>query len=160
MPTRLHAPLDAATANFESGRSKGLICQQYLVETETFRIEKTSEVFTIRDRMTWDPPTSCTISFATLAATPNTSGKQQQQQQRQHQSSLRTRFYQHRSNINTNTGTHVTRNFNLQNHTLANMKFLTIEKVHTADSEKRQERESFWIRKTRTLFPLGRNMQM
>ena len=44
---------------------------------------------------------------------------------------LRHRFYQHRSNIDTNTGAHVTRQFNLQNHTLANMKCLAIEKVHT-----------------------------
>ena len=50
--------------------------------------------------------------------------------------------------------------FSLQNHTLANMKCLAIERVHTDDTEKRQEREeSFWIRKMRTLFPLGLNMQ-
>ena len=39
------------------------------------------------------------------------------------------------------------------------VKCLAIEKVHTDDTEKRQERESFWIRKMRTLIPLGLNMQ-
>ena len=44
-------------------------------------------------------------------------------------------------------------------HTLANMKCLAIQKVHTDDTEKRQERESFVIRKMRTVFPLGLDMQ-
>ena len=35
------------------------------------------------------------------------------------------------------------------------MKCLAIERVHTDDTEKHQERESFWIRKMRTLFPQG-----
>ena len=69
--------------------------------------------------------------------------------------SLRTRFYRHQSKINTNTGTHATRRFNLQNHTLANCKCLAPERVHTDDTDKRQERESFWIRKMRTCFLLG-----
>ena len=30
------------------------------------------------------------------------------------------------------------------------MKCLVIERVHTDDTEKRQERESFWIQKMRT----------
>ena len=36
---------------------------------------------------------------------------------------------------------------------------LAIEKVHMDDTQKRQERESFWIWKMRTLFSLGLNMQ-
>ena len=40
-------------------------------------------------------------------------------------------------------GTHVTRHVNSQNHTLANMKCLAIEKVHMDDTEKRQERGVF-----------------
>ena len=54
MPTRLPAPLDAVTGNFKCDRSKCLIYQQHLVETGNFRSERTSEVLTIRHKMTCD----------------------------------------------------------------------------------------------------------
>ena len=151
MPTRLPAPLDAVTGNFKCDRSKCLICQQHLVETGSFRSERTGEVFTIRHKMTCDSSNIVYLLYCDTCRHTQYIGETK--------NSLRTRFYQHRSNINTNTGTHVTRHFNSQNHTLANMKCLAIEKVHTDDTEKRQGRESFWIRKMRTLFPLGLNMQ-
>ena len=151
MPTRLPAPLDAVTGNFKCDRSKCLICQQHLVETGSFRSERTGEVFTIRHKMTCDSSNIVYLLYCDTCRHTQYIGETK--------NSLRTRFYQHRSNINTNTGTHVTRHFNSQNHTLANMKCLAMEKVHTDDTEKRQERESFWIRKMRTLFPLGLNMQ-
>ena len=114
-------------------------------------MRETGEVFTIRHKMTCDSSNIVYLLYCDTCIHTQYIGETKY--------SLRTRFYQHRSNINTNTGTHVTRHFNSQNHTLANMKCLAIEKVHTDDTEKRQGRESFWIRKMRTLFPLGLNMQ-
>ena len=151
MPTKLPAPSDAVAGNFKCERSKCLICQQHLVETGSFKSERTGERFTIRHRMTCDSSNIVYLLYCDTCSNTQYIGETK--------NSLRTRFYQHRSNINTNTGTHVTRHFNLQNHTLSNMKCLAIERVHTDDTEKRQERESFWIRKMKTLFPLGLNMQ-
>ena len=108
-------------------------------------------MFTIRHKMTCD---SSNIVYLLYCDTCRHT-----QDIRETKNDLGIRFYHHRSNINTNTGTHVTRPFNLQNHTTANMKCLAIERVHTDGMEKRQKRESFWNWKMRTFFPLGLNIQ-
>ena len=129
MPTRLTTPLDAVTRIFKCDGSK------------------VKEQVIIRHRMTCDSSNIVYLLYCDTFSHTHYIGETK--------NSLRTRFYQHRSNINTNTGTHVTTHFNLHNHTLANMRCVATEKVHTDDTKIRQERESFCNRKMRTLFLLG-----
>ena len=82
------------------------VCQQHLVETGSFRSERTGEVFTIRHKMTCDSSNIVYLLYCDTCRHTQYIGETK--------NSLRTRFYQHRSNINTNTGTHVTRHFNSQ----------------------------------------------
>ena len=80
MPTRLPAPLDAVTGNFKCDRSKCLILQQLLVKTEISQVREQARCSQSDTGWLDIPPTSCTFSIATLAATPNTSGKQTNKQ--------------------------------------------------------------------------------
>ena len=124
MPTRLPAPMGAVTGNFKCDWSKCLICQQHLVETGSVRSERIGEVFTIGHKMTCD--SSNIVYYCDTCRQTQNIGETK--------NSLRTKFCQHRSNINTDTDTYVTRHFNSQYHTLANMKCFTTEKVHTDDT--------------------------
>ena len=121
MPTRLTAPLDAVSGNVKCDRSKCLVCQNYLVETENFRSGRTGEVFTIRHKMTFDSANIVYPLHCDTCSHINTLGKQKKK------NGLKISFCQHGSNINSNTGIHVTRHFSSQNHTLANMKCLATQ---------------------------------
>ena len=149
MPTSLPAPLDAVTGNFKCDRSKCLICQQHLdlVETGNFRSQRTGNVFTVRYRMTCDSSNIVYLFYCDRCSHTQYIGETK--------NSLRTSFYQHRSNINTNTGTHVTRHFSLQNHTLANMKCLATERVHTDDTKERRRGSLFGFGRWDVCFLLG-----
>ena len=103
-----------------------------------FRSERTGKVFTIRHRMTSDSSNIvCHLYCDTCSHT---------QYIRETKNSLRTTI---------STQTQALMSPELSPTYRTTHLFLQIEKVHTADTEKRQERESFWIWKMRTLFLLG-----
>ena len=128
---------------------KCVVCRDHLLQTLTFTSSTTGEVFTIREHLSCE---STNIVYLLQCDTCKAS-----QYIGQTKNTLRTRFYLHRTHIKHNTGTHVTRHFNLPNHTLQNMRCVALERVHHLSERARLAREDFWMKKMKTLFPFGLN---
>ena len=149
MPSSLPVPRDPSPGCFKCD-AKCIICKEHLAEGLTFRSQATGETFTLRDRVSCETSSLVYLLYCDrhcphsqyVGRTKNT---------------LKQRFYVHRTHINKNTGTHVTEHFNQPNHTLQNMKCLVIEKVYSRDVGDMEKRESFWMKKLKTVFPDGLN---
>ena len=83
MPTRLPAQLDAVSGNFKCDISKCLILQQHLVKTETFRSDRTVEVFTIRHRMVCDSSNTVYLLYCNTDSHIQYIGETNKQKQKQ-----------------------------------------------------------------------------
>ena len=125
------------------------ICTNHLIQTTTFKSMQTLETFHIRHTLTCETENIIYMLYCDKCNNSQYVGETKNK--------LKTRFYLHRSNINKNTGTLVTKHFNQRDHSLANMKCIAIEKVHTNNLQKRLQRENFWKTKLKTDTPLGLN---
>ena len=134
---------------FTCDLSRCVVCDSHLVQTDTFHSMVTSETFHIRHHMTCQTSNLVYLLFCNKCPNSQYVGETQ--------NTLKQRFYLHRSNINQNTGTHVTRHFNQADHSLANLRCITIEKQKSDSREQRLKREDFWKYKLKTIFPNGPN---
>ena len=69
---------------------------------------------------------------------------------------LRTRINHHRSNIRTNQQIYISKHFNLQNHTIADMIVQPIDQAN--NTTELHKLEQFWINTLHTLVPFGLNV--
>ena len=126
-----------------------VICREHLVEGRFFSSSTTGERFTVRHSM------NCRSSnIIYLLYCQHCHGAQYVGETK---NTLRTRFYLHRSHISKNMGTHVTKHFNSQGHTLQDMKCMPIEQILSDSHAHRHKREQFWICKLKTRHPQGLN---
>ena len=152
MPSRLPVVRDPSPGCFKCSK-KCIICSEHLVEGNTFNSQMTGETFTIRDKVSCDTSSVVYLLYCDKHC-PNS------QYVGRTKNTLRQRFYVHRTYINKNSGTqktHVTEHFNQPGHTLSNLKCLVIEKVYSQDIGDMERRESFWMKKLKTVFPNGLN---
>ena len=150
MPSSLPAPgAYSDNPGCRKYQEQCIICKQHLVETATFSSSTTQEKFTIRQDVSCTSSNIVYLLFCDMCA--------QSQYVGETKNTLKTRFYLHRSHISRNQGTHVTRHFQKENHSLANMKCLVIETVFAKDVTSRRRRERFWIEKLQTVHPRGLN---
>ena len=149
MPSNLPPVRDPSPGCFKCTK-QCIVCTEHLVEGNSFRSQNTEEVFTIRDRV------SCESENVIYLLYCQKNCKHSQYVGRTIKT-LRSRFYVHRCHINKNTGTHVTRHFNLPNHSLSDMRCMVVEKVYSRDVSTVDKRESFWMQKLRTVYPNGLN---
>ena len=145
----LPTPPDADPGCFRCNKRPCIISTSHLVKTSTFNSSTTKESFQIFNRLTCQ---SSNIVYLLYCHTC-----QQSQYIGETKNTLKTRFHQHCSNINKNTGTLVTKHFNQTDHSIHNMKCVTVEKVHSEKHDDRLWREASWIKKLKTLTPCGLN---
>ena len=128
---------------------KCIACRKHMIQTSSFNSHISREVFSIRH------PMSCTsknIIYLLFCAKCN--GAQYIGETR---NTIKQRIALHRSHINYNKGTHVTRHFNSDSHSLDDMRCIPIEQILSLDHKARKQREAFWISKLKTRFPQGLN---
>ena len=126
-----------------------VVCREHLVETKHFSSDNTGEVFTVRHSLTCASENIIYLLFCSQCQGAQYVGETR--------NPLKKRFYLHRSHIQQNVGTHVTRHFNRDGHSLQDMKCLPIEQVLSNSHSVRHSREQFWIRKLKTMYPQGLN---
>ena len=67
------------------------------------------------------------------------------------------RMANHISTVNTGKNDSIPKHFNSENHSAENLRWIGIEKIGRIDIHLRKVRESFWIRKLKTIYPQGLN---
>ena len=71
---------------------------------------------------------------------------------------LRERVSQHRSSIKVNQARYISKHFNLEHHSLANLKVQIIDTVSSSNLSDLHQLEVYWIHKLKTLQPKGLNV--
>jgi hypothetical protein len=127
------------------------MCTKHLVEGTTFTSHQTGETFQYRHPLTCSSANVIYVLWCDLCWNTQYVGETM--------TPLKKRFYQHYQDIRTNKGTLVTRHFNLPGHGLDNLRVVPVEKVLCAPENhtRRLQRETFWMNKMRTIYPLGLN---
>ena len=152
MPTCLPGERDPRTPGvYRCTATRCAMCSQHLVEGSSFISHQTDDVFRHRTVLTCTSANLIYVLWCDLCRNTQYVGETMAQ--------LKKRFYQHYQDIRTNKGTLVTRHFNLPGHAINNMKVMPIEQVYCAPSDhtRRLTRETFWMTKLRTTYPLGLN---
>jgi hypothetical protein len=131
--------------------SRCVMCRDHLVTGNSFVSQHTGEVFTHRHTFSC---TSENIIYILWCEQCNCT-----QYVGETKTSLKQRFYKHYSDIRQNIGTYVTEHFNLPGHSINSMKCTPIEQIlsPSGDAVRRRQRESFWMTKLNTYYPLGLN---
>ena len=131
-------------------RTKCVICKEHLVQTTTYSSSVTGESFSINNNLSCDSRGVIYMLFCEACHSAQYVG--------QTGDTLRARFYQYRSDINILPNSSlVTKHFNQAKHSLKQMKVIVMEKVYGHTLKSRLDRETFWIRKMKTLTPHGLN---
>lgn len=122
------------------------LCCQAIEPTDSFSSAVTKELFEITDEMNCN--TKNVIYLINCI-------KCQKQYVGQTERRLKDRLNSHRSNIHNNRQTAVAIHFNEPLHNYTHLKIIPIEIVN--ESADRIKRETFWIQKLKTKYPLGLN---
>jgi len=148
MPTKL--PSKVTPGCFKC-QAKCILCQNHLIENNTFTSDVTGELFSLKQRLTCESTRVVYLLHCDLCPKAQYVG--------QTTNTLKTRFYGHRAHIKRNAGTLVTNHFNLPGHSLTNMKCIAVEGVYTPGQRALDNREQFWMQKLKTITPDGLNIR-
>ena len=137
------------TAGFSPCQSKRCMTCPFTTATTTFTATTDNKIYTIRQQLT------CT-SYNIIYLITCTQCKMQYVGQTSN--TLRLRMNGHRSDIKHKKDTPVARHFNQTNHTLENLHITPIEYLPDKSKDSRENKETFWINKLRTMDPAGINI--
>jgi hypothetical protein len=127
------------------------MCRDHLTASTSFSSQTTGEVFTHRHTFSCTSKNIIYLMWCVKCSASQYVGETK--------TSLKQRFYKHYADIRQNAGTYVTEHFSQHDHTLALMRCMPIEQVLSSpdDTQRRRQREFFWMTKLRTMYPLGLN---
>ena len=122
---------------------------QHFVSSESFKSTVTKQSFRIRH------PFTCNSSNIIYLITCSQCGKQYVGKTL---NTLRERMNQHRSSIKINQQRYISKHFNLEHHSIANLKVQVIDTIPTTCPEDLEKVEQYWIHKLKTTQPRGLNV--
>ena len=123
-----------------------------MTETKTFKSDMTGEHFTIRTGMNCKTENIIYLLYCNKCKNKQYIGETKNE--------LYSRIGGHRSDIgkqSLNKCVHVVGHFNSEGHTKDDMRVIPIEQILCDDNLVRKEREKYWFRKLKTVFPNGLN---